>query len=150
MRRPIWRERTSRSLWWGWGLPVLWMVVISGFSTDFFSATETGRFLLPLLRWLLPGASPASLELLHAVVRKSMHVSEFAILALLWYHALRGRVSGSRSKAALAAFFLAVGFGALDETHQLLVPSRTPSIVDVGWDSLGAALGVIARHLVQL
>lgn len=145
MRRAAWREAPARSVWWRWGPLILWMAVISGFSTDAFSAQETSRFLVPLLRFLLPGLSPATLDLLHGVIRKGMHVAEFAILALLWYRALGWRGSGWQTSAALAAFLLAAGFGALDEAHQLLVPSRTASIVDVGWDSLGAALGLLGR-----
>jgi VanZ family protein len=125
------------------------MAVISGFSTDAFSAEETGRFLLPFLRWLLPWASPATFDLLHTIVRKGAHLTEYAILALLWYRALGWGGSGWRIKAALTALVLAAGFGALDEAHQIYVPSRTPSVVDVGWDSLGAALGLVGRRMVR-
>jgi len=144
------RSGEFQSAVWRWGPLILWMAVISGLSTDAFSAAETGRLLMPLWGWLFPGASPASLDLLHAVVRKGAHVTEFAILALLWYRALDWRGSGWRAKAALTAFVLAAGFGALDEAHQMFVPSRTASIVDVGWDSLGAVLGLIARHVIRL
>ncbi len=143
------RSGEFQSAIWRWGPLILWMAVISGLSTDAFSAAETGRLLMPLLRLLFPGASPASLDLLHAVVRKGAHVTEFAILALLWYRALDWRRSGWQTKAALTALVLAAGFGALDEVHQMFVPSRTASIVDIGWDSLGAALGLVGRRMVQ-
>jgi VanZ family protein len=119
--------------------------VISTFSTDSFSAEETGEYLIPLLRWLLPDASPATLDLLHAAARKAMHVIEFSILALLWYRALGWHGSEWQARAALAAFLLAAGFAAVDEAHQGFVASRTGTPVDVGWDSLGAALGLIGR-----
>ena len=144
------RSGEFQSALWRWGPVILWVGVISGLSTDAFSAAETGRLLMPLLRWLFPGASPATIDLLHAVVRKGAHVTEFAILALLWYRALDWRGSGWQTKAALTAFVLAAGFGALDEGHQMFVPSRTASLVDVGWDSLGAALGLVARHAIRL
>lgn len=143
------RSGEFQSAIWRWGPLILWMAVISGLSTDAFSAAETGRLLMPLLRLLFPGASPASLDLLHAVVRKGAHVTEFAILALLWYRALDWRRSGWQTKAALTALVLAAGFGALNEAHQMFVPSRTASIVDVGWDSLGAAVGLVGRRMVQ-
>lgn len=136
------------TLWsgaWRWGPLLLWMTAISVFSTDAFSAHQTSRVLLPLLRWLFPDASPTTLDWLHGVVRKGMHVAEFGILALLWYRALARGISGWRGQAALAAFVLTAGFGALDEAHQMLVPSRTASIMDVGWDVLGAALGLGVR-----
>jgi VanZ family protein len=143
------RSGEFQSAIWRWGPLILWMAVISGLSTDAFSAAETGRLLMPLLRLLFPGASPARLDLLHAVVRKGAHVTEFAILAFLWYRALDWRRSGWQTKAALTALVLAAGFGALDEAHQMFVPSRTASIVDVGWDSLGAALGLVGHRMVQ-
>ncbi len=135
----------SRSFLWRWGPPLVWMAVISAFSTDTFSAEETGDFLIPLLRWLFPGASPARLDLLHGAIRKVMHVIEFGILALLWYRALGWHGSGWQTSAALAAFLLAAGFAALDETHQGFVSSRTGTLVDVGWDGAGAAVGLIGR-----
>jgi VanZ family protein len=121
------------------------MTVVSAFSTDAFSAEQTGDFLVPLLRWLFPDVSPATLDLLHGAVRKVMHVIEFGILALLWYRALGWYESGWQTRAALAAFLLAAGFAALDETHQTFVSSRTGTLVDVGWDSAGAAVGLIGR-----
>ena len=135
----------SRSFLWRWGPPLVWMVVISAFSTDAFSAEETGDFLIPLLRWLFPGASPATLDLIHGAARKAMHVIEFGILALLWYRALGWPGSGWQTGTALAAFLLAAGFAAVDETHQGFVSSRTGTLVDVAWDSAGAAVGLIGR-----
>lgn len=150
MRQVARRVGTASSFWWRWGPLILWIALISSLSTDAFSATETGRLLLPLLGWLFPGTSPATLNLLHAIVRKGAHVTEFAILALLWYRALDWRKPGWQNRAALGAFLLAAGFGALDEAHQIFVPSRTASIADVGWDSLGAALGLVAWHAIRL
>jgi VanZ family protein len=146
-------EFRSEGLWptlRRWGPLVLWMGVMSSLSTDAFSAEKTAGFLLPVLHWLLPDASPAALALLHGVVRKGAHVTEFAILALLWYRALNWHGTGWQNKVALTALLLAAGIGALDEAHQLLVPSRTPSVVDVGWDSLGAALGLLIRHAIRI
>jgi len=125
------------------------MVVISGLSTDAFSATETSQFILPLLRWLLPDASPETLGSLHGIIRKAAHVTEFAVLSLLWYRALDWSRGKRRIAPALWAFFLASAFGGLDEAHQLFVPSRSASIVDVGWDSFGALFGVLARHAMR-
>ncbi|MGH7395771.1 MAG: hypothetical protein ACREJF_09280, partial [Candidatus Methylomirabilales bacterium] len=48
-----------------YGPALLWMGVIFVFSTDLFSTGETGRFVLPLLAWLFPGAAPETLALLH-------------------------------------------------------------------------------------
>ena len=144
------RRGEFQSALWRWGPPVLWMAVISGFSTAAFSAAETGRLLAPLLAVAAPERRrlrPSTC--CTAVLRKGMHVTEFGILALLWYRALAWGASGWRGRMAVAVFVLAAGFGALDEAHQMFVPSRTASIVDVGWDGLGAALGLRGRRMVR-
>ncbi len=113
------------------------MAVIGLASTDALAAEETSRFIGPLLRWLLPGAGPATIELLHGTIRKLGHVTEFGVLALFWYRAFAwGSPGWSRSAAAgaLAATLFCAG---LDEAHQLFVPKRTGSLVDVGIDALG-------------
>src|SRR6184192_2000697 len=89
-----------------WLPPVLWMGVIMLLSTDTGSAAHTSELLLPLLHWLLPWASPGDLAAIHGLVRKGAHLSEYAILAALWYRAFtRGRrltppTAGSRSGSA--------------------------------------------------
>jgi len=144
MRSP---PRRSRSVLWRWGPPLVWMAVISAFSTDAFAAEETGVLLVPFLRWLFPGVPAARLDMIHLLVRKVMHVTEFGILACLWYRALGWQGSGWQPSAALTAFLLAAGFSAVDEIHQTFVSSRTGSIRDVGWDTLGTCLGLVARRL---
>jgi VanZ family protein len=44
---------------------------------------------------------------------------------------------------------LSAAFAGVDEFHQTFVPSRTGQFVDVGWDSLGAALALIAYYVFQ-
>lgn len=128
---------------WRFGPPVLWMAIMSGFSTDAFSPEHTGSYLLPLLRWLLPGATPAALDLLNVGIRKAMHITEYGVLALLWYRALRPPETDWPTRVGLIAFLLSAAFGGADEFHQTFVPSRTGSLVDVGWDCLGAVLALI-------
>lgn len=127
----------------------MWMAVISVGSTDVLAADETSRFILPFLRWLLPGAAPATLELLHGAIRKLGHVSEFAVLAVLWYRSLAWTGQVGRRKAAFAAFALSLAFAGLDELHQAFVATRTASALDVGWDGLGALCGAVASGVVQ-
>jgi VanZ family protein len=121
------------------------MAIISVGSTDALAAVETSRFIVPFLRWLLPGATPATLDLLHDAIRKLGHVTEFAVLALLWYRSLAWDARGWEPRTALAAFGLSVLFAGVDEAHQAFVATRTASVLDVGWDGLGALCAVIGR-----
>jgi VanZ family protein len=134
---------------WRFGPPVLWLAIISTLSTDAFSSEHTGSILLPILRWLFPHAANATLELAHAVIRKAGHLTEYGILAVLWYRAVRRRGRAWQPRAALIAFALAAGFAGLDEYHQSFVPSRGASIADVGLDSVGAALALALSSTVH-
>ena len=134
---------------WRWGPLVLWMGVISMFSTEAFAASETSRYIGPLLRWLFPAASSVTLDAVHIAIRKGMHVSEFAILAFLWYRSLTWEQQGWRPKAGLAAFGLTVLFASLDEAHQAFVATRTGTMIDVGWDGLGALCGLVGYGVLR-
>jgi hypothetical protein len=66
-------------------VPVLvWLGVIFIGSTDVMSAEETSRFLVPFLRWLKPDISVETLAQIHFFVRKCGHLTEYAILAMIF------------------------------------------------------------------
>ena len=123
-------------------LPVVaWAALISVFSSALFSGEHTSEILLPLLQTLLPGAKPEHLRALHTGIRKSAHVAEYLVLAVLLIRALR--TEGLRGGAlAATAVLIGVAYAALDETHQAFVPSRTASPGDVAVDALGVLAGV--------
>lgn len=110
------------------------------FSTDSFSGTGTSRFLTPLLELLLPWADEAQLDLAHAVVRKTAHVTEYAILAVLTFRALADPVR-TPGQIALWTIVLCATYAATDEFHQTFVASRTGAVSDVLLDTAGAGLG---------
>src|SRR3972149_1220919 len=101
--------------------PVVWMGVIFWLSTRSFAAEETGGWILPLLKALLPWATLPQLEFIHWLGRKTAHVTEYAILAWLWHRALSRPGRGPRS---LAAFALTVAYAITDELHQGWTGSR--------------------------
>ncbi len=126
-------------------LPLLiWLCVIFVGSTDLMSAEQTSRFLVPFLRWLKPDISTGALAQVHFFVRKLGHISEYAILAILLWRALR---SGTNLRIKMSLLFVAVWlacgiFAAGDEFHQSFVPSRTASLLDVMIDLSGAFIGL--------
>jgi VanZ family protein len=124
------------------------MAVISGLSTDWFASSETSRYIRPLLEWLFPAASIEAVELMHAAVRKAMHIAEFAVLGSLWYRSLAWGQRGRGVRPAIGALGLAVLCAGLDEAHQIFVPERGPSVFDVGWDGLGALLGIVGTRML--
>jgi VanZ family protein len=129
-----------------WLPPLAWMGAIIWFSGGDFSAENTGSILGPLLRWLLPWASPAQIDALHGTVRKAAHVAEYAALATLWFITFTRERGWSTRTAARAALLISIGWAFLDELHQATQPSRTASIADVGYDAAGALLAsIVAR-----
>ncbi len=76
-------------------------------------------------------------------LRKVAHVTEYAVLTLLWWRALRGLGLGAALPAAVAISLL---YACTDEFHQTFVDGRRGTPVDVAIDSIGIAIAaVIAR-----
>ncbi|MFQ5668545.1 MAG: VanZ family protein [Candidatus Binatia bacterium] len=137
---------------WYWGVVAAWMLVISLLSSEAFSASNTSRYLDPVLRFFFPNMPPASFALAHMVIRKSAHFGEFFVLgALLYWASRRGRSPRWRAAWMVQALSLAACYSLLDEAHQAFVPYRTSSLADSGVDSLGAAASqafIYVRHLI--
>jgi VanZ family protein len=124
-------------------LPVfLWMAVMFFGSTDLMSAEHTSRFLTPLLLWWNPDISPVAIAQMHYFVRKAAHLTEYAILAMLLWRALRGWIDEFWRRVVLTLAW-AMFFAAADEFHQSFVASRTASLGDVLLDCSGALLGLM-------
>lgn len=122
----------------------LWTGLILWLSTDSFSAQETSRIIGPLLDFFFPGLEPAARAAVHAAIRKSAHVFEYAVLALLvWRACLLGtRAHGLRAATVTLALVAAVAM--LDETGQGRRAARTGSARDVALDVAGGAAAVVA------
>jgi len=128
-----------------WGPVVFWMLVIFSASADSASVAHSSRIIDPLCLLLWPNITLDQLETVHFVVRKGAHMTEYALLALLLLRAL-SHDRGDARKWLSSAWVLATAYGASDELHQLFVPGRNGSIVDVMIDSAGAALGLCAWY----
>jgi VanZ family protein len=122
------------------------MVVIMGSSSDMGSAANTGHWLFPIFKVLVPDATAAQLEAMHGLVRKGAHVTEYAVLATLWFRVFTQALARSSRAAGWMALGIALGWALLDEALQSMRPSRTGSGVDVAIDTAGALLAVaVAR-----
>lgn len=112
------------------------------FSTDSFSSDHTSRFITPILKFLAPHLSTAGLQFWHHVIRKAGHVTEYCVLGILIYRALRVDIRRIATARILTLIGVA-GAALMDEYHQSFVLSRTASIVDVGYDCAGGVLGLL-------
>lgn len=81
--------------------------------------------------------------LLDTLLKKSGHALGYAVLAGLVYHAMRLTWPGRSARwHAGCAFGFAVAYALSDEWHQSFVPGRTPALLDVGIDTVGAVIGL--------
>jgi len=116
------------------------MGLIFLFSTDVGSFPNTFHYFEPVLRFIFPHITSHILLLIHQIMRKLAHVTEYAILSYFWFRALnQGRQTWSL-RPAVWALALSISYALLDEYHQTFVSSRTASVVDIGIDSLGALM----------
>lgn len=81
-------------------------------------------------------------------VRKSAHMTEYAILAVLLYVWV-GRWQITRLRRSLVAAAMAVLYASGDEFHQLFVPGRAGRFSDVLIDSAGVVLGLVVFLLIK-
>jgi VanZ family protein len=140
-------ERTKASWLRAWWPALVWASFIFIMSTDSFSAQHTSRIIEPILRWLFPSITKAQFAIIHHIIRKLAHVTEYFIFSLSIYRGVRGGGRGWRWTWGLAAFSIAAGYGALDEVHQLFVSSRQASPYDALIDATGALFAVIVIWL---
>ncbi|PYS59037.1 MAG: hypothetical protein DMF76_17575 [Acidobacteria bacterium] len=136
---------------WRYGPLILWAAFIFLASTKLMSASNTSTILRPVVLWLFPNISEATLNLIHFMIRKAGHFSEYAIFALLAAHAFRTSSRELlRKRWFWASLSLVVIYALGDEFHQSFVRSRTASIYDSMIDSFGGltalALLTIQKH----
>ena len=123
----------SGNLLVSWGAAIIWMAVIYYFSS--------------LSTWTTTDGPPA-----FKALRKSAHVVEYSVLAILIGHALwtTWLARGSRPSRTLMARVWQVGllltilYAVSDEIHQSFVPRREFHLTDILIDGLSAtaALGI--------
>jgi VanZ family protein len=131
----------SRFVYW---IPAICVaIMISLFSTHYFSAEQTGHLIIPLLHWFRPSMSERELRVAHILIRKMAHVTEFGIFSTAVFHGLRGPRHDWRWDWAILTLVIAAAYAGLDEWHQSFVPLREPRVRDVMIDSLGALLAQV-------
>ena len=104
-----------------WLPALVWMGVIFGFSA-----------------W--PINHEAQFSWLDFIIKKTAHVTEYAILYFLVYRAWSNQGKSATTKIFIASLVLSFFYALSDEWHQTLTPGREGKLRDVGFDSLGMLL----------
>ena len=131
-----------------WAPAVLWACVIFLFSTESFSSVNTSKFLEPLLSGMFSRITAEQFEVIHLLIRKLSHWSEYFIFSLLLIRASHGQFNLKLNLRQAVWVAAAVSIYALsDEFHQLFVSSRTASLADAALDSFGGICGILWTYL---
>ena len=137
-------NQTRPSRLWRYLPLVVWMVLIFFASTAEFSATNTNLLIQPLLRWLFPYITEERIAIVHFLIRKCGHFTEYAILSLL---AARAFITSSRTGLGrswfIATLLLVCLYALSDEYHQSFVASRSASYYDSLIDILGGLTALV-------
>ena len=135
---------------------VCMMYIIFSFSAQTGSESGTLSYYVSKLlilaynKFLLKGYDNATLNelilLIHPVVRKLAHVTEYFLLAAsvslpLYVYRLRGIA------LTLIAGIFCITFACFDEYHQTLIAGRVGSIRDVYIDSIGIIVGILTIRI---
>lgn len=128
-----------------WLPVIIWMGVIFWMSTGMFSPEHTSQIIVPFLNFLYPGLAPHHVDMIHGLIRKAGHVTEYFLLGILFFRAFRtDSLQKWRLRWTIYAIIGVMAYAALDEFHQAFVSLRNASLVDVGIDSAGGILSQIA------
>ena len=117
---------------------ILWVCVVFIASSTAGASKNTSIIIRPLLEWLFPAATSATIDIYHGYIRKCAHFTEYALLALL-----ASRAFFNSSKPFLRRFWFVWTFlivasvASFDEYNQSFNALRTSSVYDVLLDACG-------------
>lgn len=112
------------SLLFRWGPAIVWATVMFYFSHQ------------PVIR-------VSEVKWWDFAIHKIAHLIEYAVLYILTFYALRHK---NWQNAIILVFIFAL----TDEIHQDFIPGRECKVRDIGFDSLGAFIGVWLRSKLAL
>ena len=128
MRRAVWVV-----------IPILWCGMIYCFTqSSIFTFASTGVNIADFLGI----ADWRFVNTMNYMIRKSAHLILFAMLAVFIKTMLR-----TVKNSYWMAWIGASAYGVTDEIHQVFIPGRSASVLDIGIDSAGAGVGLILYYM---
>ena len=129
-------------------LSIAWIIVIFSFSLQ--SGDESGKLSGGIVAWIVGLFFPEDfvhIELVHFLVRKAAHFTEYFILGVLLSLTIR---EAKWKRILLAPWIMGTCVAICDETIQLFSDGRAGQITDVMLDSSGVFTGCAMLALVLL
>ena len=77
-----------------------------------------------------------------------LHIPLFGLLQVLWLRAF-SKLGKSGWRITVACLVVSVGYGCIDEFHQMFVPGRYASLMDIALNFTGVVLGTFLFFLWQ-
>ncbi len=134
-----WAGRMLRLLPLVFGLVAMYYLIFALSAQD---GETSGSLSARVAALLVPEDAPF-FDTAVTIARKLAHATEYALLYLLWYPALRMACPClAKKRALLLALGITVLSAAGDEIHQLFVPGRAGLLTDVLIDTAGALLAM--------
>lgn len=157
--------KTTKRLLLSYWLPVVLMImVIATESTEMFGANETGGLIYPIVNWITLHVTGHPInyrlfELIHALLRKTGHLTGYGLLCAVWFRAIRGTARQHTTEIvdwnwfwnaawARKALLMTALIASADEIHQTMLPSRTGTYKDVLIDTTGAILTLSIAYML--
>ena len=132
-------------LWWV--MTVAWAALIFFLSTRTFAPDFSKGLLALMLQFLHLQVTPSTFVVLHALLRKSAHLTEYAIFALLLYGFPYKKPQALwQPRRAVICVAIAAAYSLTDEFHQSFVPGRHASLGDCGLDTIGATIAMLVPY----
>ena len=122
-----------------------------------FTFTKFLIYWVPMLVWMagmffISSLTPIETDVLtsrfpNLINEVSIHTGEFAVLSVLIFRLLKAYGSMQTPTLWIVILLVSIVYGVIDELHQSFVPGRVPSWIDLGYDTLGALVGLITVEL---
>lgn len=113
-----------------WLPALIWMVVIFGLSHQ--TGSELNSY-LPWVQRLMPWLN--SFDIGH-------FVSYFILACLIWW-----AMASHRLIVSFIVVFICILYGITDEYHQSFIAGRTPDLLDIRNDTIGALLAMVVVRI---
>ena len=133
-----------------WILVIGWMVLIFLFSSQPGEVSSgNNKFVIYLFNFLGLDLNSIFGTMSDFIVRKAAHFTEYFILYILLYRALKAGKDAS-IKVFIGCILIVFLYACSDEFHQAFVPGRGPAFRDVMVDTCGGLLAFLVMYILAL